>query len=405
MSKHTPCLNRREFLRGAAGLCCLPLLSSCGQSDGNKVITPSLQVTAPFQPKVTGAWLPRGDESNFYDIFVRMIEATTDFSWLSRGDRVLLKIAINSGNPYPATTDPLLLDSAIKLLQNKGAGEIIVGDQGGTESVHWTPTRQRGSSHSLCESAGLLKVINENNATACFFEERGYDAYIATTPGGPHHWQEPVQVTSLVNEVDHIIYLARTASHLMGDMTSGMKIGVGFLREDSRLAFHRGGTDFYTMYEEINQVPEIASRLRLCLSSGRSVLSILGPDMGHISTPDYGLLFASENILAHELLSYAWLQWNREFETPAAVHWTMGRLTEARALINSMVVWRFWGQGGDNAAPDIPFFQPGDIYDHPAIVNFASRQGGFPKMIIWDQVNNGPNDSVIDYLSAQLKKT
>jgi len=179
---------------------------------------------------------------------------------------------------------------------------------------------------------------------------------------------------------------------------------VGFLREDSRLAFHRGGAGFYAMYEEINQVPEIASRLRLCLSSGRSVLSLLGPDTGYITTPDFGLLIASEDLLAHELLSYAWLQWNREFETPAFAHNTMGRITESRSLLNTFFVWSIWGQGGTNAAPDIPFWQAGDIYGHPSIVNVASRQGGSPEMVIWDRVNHGPDDPVIDYLTAQLKR-
>ena len=33
-------------------------------------------------------------------------ETATDFSWLSRGDSVFIKPALNSGNNYPATTNP-----------------------------------------------------------------------------------------------------------------------------------------------------------------------------------------------------------------------------------------------------------------------------------------------------------
>ena len=43
--------------------------------------------------------------------------AATDFSWLSRGDSVLIKAACNSGNRYPATTDPLALRAMIGLLR------------------------------------------------------------------------------------------------------------------------------------------------------------------------------------------------------------------------------------------------------------------------------------------------
>jgi len=54
--------------------------------------------------QLSAAWLPKGDTS--YTLFKRMIEKSTDFSWLKKGDRVLIKLALNSGNPYPATSDP-----------------------------------------------------------------------------------------------------------------------------------------------------------------------------------------------------------------------------------------------------------------------------------------------------------
>ena len=93
--------------------------------------------------------------------------------------------------------------------------------------------------------SGLLAVIEKNGATPVFFEERGYPAYIETLPVGEHHWKQPLRVTSFVNEVDHIIYLPRVGSHGFADLTSGMKVGVGFLREDSRKLFHQGGENFY----------------------------------------------------------------------------------------------------------------------------------------------------------------
>ena len=48
-----------------------------------------------------------------------------------QGDRVLIKIALNSGKHYPATTDPCSVHSMVKLLIEKGAGKILVADQGG----------------------------------------------------------------------------------------------------------------------------------------------------------------------------------------------------------------------------------------------------------------------------------
>jgi len=407
-----PRVNRRDFLRGTTGLLAAGMIPGCGrvhQADksssslaglpGKRTIPP---VLPGYQPEVVSSWIPRNEHESSSNIFKKTIEATTDFSWLSRGDRVLLKLALNSGNPYPATTDPWALWSLVKLLQEKGAGEIIVGDQSGMESVRWFRDSRHGSSRELCKSAGLLKIIEESGARPYFFEERGYDSYLATSPAGNNHWQDPIQITSLVKEVDHIIYLTRVSSHVMSDITSGFKIGVGFLREDSRRAFHRGGENFYAMHEEINAVPEISSKLRLILSSGRSVLSTLGPDNGHVTHPEYGLLIASNDLLAHELLSYAWLNWNRQFETPAYSRATTGSLTRWRAQINQLFLWWAWKSHRGEETPAIPLWQPGNIYQHPAIVNYMIRNGGRPETIAWEQINRGPEQAVTDFLSENI---
>ena len=339
---------------------------------------------------MASAWLARGNESEAFEAFQRVVEAATDFRWLSRGDRVLLKLAMNSANPYPATTDPMSVWYMTEILKRKGAGEVLVGDQSGVQAVHWTRDRQRGSSRKTCASAGLLRVIEQAGARPVFFEEKGYDAYVPTTPRGPHHWPEPIWVTSTVNQVDHIVYLTRASSHVMGDITAGMKLGVGFLREDSRRLFHRGGEDFYAMYEEIAHVPEIDDRLRLSVCSGRAVLSLLGPDDGHVSVPDHGLLLASEDLLAHEILTYAWLQWNRENETSALSRATMGRVTRSRSTINRTFVWMVWRSRGDGGTPAIPLWQPGDLRLHPSMVNHMKRMGGRPEQIAWEQVGSAP---------------
>jgi len=351
---------------------------------------------------VAGAWVPADDASAYYPSLKKTLEAATDFSWLSRGDRVLLKLALNSGNRYPATTDPWLLDYMVHILKEKGAGEILVGDQSGVEAVHWTREGRRGSSRDLCESAGLMRVIQETGATPCFFEERGYDAYTQTLPAGDHHWTRPLWVTSALEEVDHIVYLARVSSHIMGDITSGMKLGVGFLRDDSRRLFHKGGENFYAMYEEINQVPEIRSKLRLSVSSGTKVLSNFGPDNGHVSTPEFGLLLASDDLLAHELLSYAWLKWNREYLTPAYSRATTGQLTKLRSPINRTFIRLVWGSQSKET-PDMPFWTAGNIYDHPSVLNRMRCMGGRPEEVLWERINPARDGSVERYLLEQIR--
>jgi uncharacterized protein (DUF362 family) len=405
-------IDRRGFLRGAAGASLLSLLPACARTDKKEKVPQHpgykdgkkepLRTLPGYRPRVAGAWVPRDDAGAFYLSLKRTLEASTDFSWLSRGDRVFLKLALNSGNVYPATTDPWLLAYMVHILKQKGAGEIFVGDQSGVEAVHWTPEGRRGSSRDLCESTGLMRVIQDTGTTPCFFEERGYDGYTQTLPSGNHHWTRPLWVTRALEDVDHIIYLARVSSHVMGDVTSGMKLAVGFLRDDTRRLFHKGGRNFYAMYEEINQVPEIRSKLRLSVSSGRKVLANFGPDNGYVSTPERGLLLASEDLLAHEILSYAWLKWNRRYLTPAFARATTGQITRARSTINRTFIRLAWGSQKEKKTPDIPFWTAGNIYDHPSILNRMRWMGGKPEELQWERINPARDESVERYLLDQI---
>jgi hypothetical protein len=92
------------------------------------------------------------------------------------------------------------------------------------------------------------------------------------------------------------------------------------------------------MYEEINQVPQIASKLRLVVSSGRSVLTLVGPNEGPKAKPDYGLVLASDDLLAHEMLVYAWPLWNRQFETSSIVNMTMGGHSKIRSRTTPLFI-------------------------------------------------------------------
>jgi len=397
-------LSRRELLKlGGLSAFSMAMPACAHRIKTSAAEIAQMQRVESWKPHVSSAYIQKGAGDQAYELFKRTIEASTDFSWLSMGDSVFIKVALNSANTFPATTDPWSLYAMIKLLREKGAGRILVGDSSGVESVHWHKDGKRGSSRENCKKAGLLEVIEQNKAEAVFFEERGYDAFLPLEPAGPHHWKEPVWMTTAVNDADHIVYLARVSSHVMGDITSGMKIAVGFLREDSRKAFHCGGDDFYSMYEEINQIPAITSRLRLIVSSGTKVLATFGPDNGHVTHPDIGLVMSSEDLFAHEILAYSWLLHNREFATDFWDVGFSGRLTRIRSSINKGFVWFIWKDGSYIKTPGIPLYIPGNIYAHPSIMNAINRKGGLPSNIQWEQVNTlKGSDEIAKYIHGKI---
>lgn len=403
--KPNPKLNRRTFLGVSAGLASSAVLPTVAKPSTETEENPSalLPTLAGYTPTVSSAWIPRDEHEQAHNLVKQTLDGATDFSWLKKGDRILVKLALNSGNEFPATSDPWLLKSLMTILQERGAGEILVGDQSGVADVHWTRNHKRGASRELCQSSGLLGVINECQVIPVFFEEEGYDAYVPTRPEGTHHWKKPLMITSVVNRVDHIIFMPRVSSHVMGDITSGFKLGVGFLRDDSRREFHSGGKNFYAMYEEINEVPEIKNKLRLSLTSGRKVLTTFGPDSGSVSEPEQGLIFATEDLLANELMSYAWLQWNREFQTSSLNKFTRGNIQRLRSFINRKMIEKFWEPADDTEVADLPIFTAGIIHDHPAILNHMIRQGGKPAGINWKSVNEIADSSISTYLNQQMR--
>ena len=402
--RYTGSSTRREFLLGISGLAFAAVVPSCSHTNNKTAVTqkPKPQITTVTDQELglSCAWIAKDEEP--YALFKKTVEATTDFSWLSKGDRVLVKIAVNSGKAFPATTDPWSVHCMVKLLRAKGAGKILVGDQGGIGAVHWTKHTKEGSTRQLAKNAGLLKAMEDNSAEPCFFEEYGWDHYQPLSPSGQHHWNDPIMVTAVLDEVDHIVYLPRIASHILAGNTLGFKLAVGFLRGDSRGKFHKGGQHFYAMYEEINDIPPIKSKLRLIVSSGRSVLTLFGPNDGPVATPDYGLIVASDNLIAHEIMAYAWLQWNRQFETSSFSHMVMGGLTKKRSYHNRRFSDHTWPQDGVET-PSIEYFEPGNLYNHPAVINALRRMGGLPRNINIEEINHHPNQSVSEYLGRQLR--
>jgi uncharacterized protein (DUF362 family) len=398
-------IDRRQFLWTVGSLSSMALLGGVSFAFDNKK---TMTTTPVKNAKVSVAWLPKGETP--YAQYKQVIENATDFSWLHKNDRILVKLALNSGNLNPATTDPWGLDCLLKVLKEHGASKIFVGDSSGCRFVYWNAKGQvRGSTREFAKTSGCLDVIEANGATPVFFEERGYDAYIATVPKGEHHWKkEPMRVTSFVNEVDHIIYAPRLSSHMLADFSSGMKIGVGFLREDSRKRFHSSGANFHPMYEEINEVPEIKSKLRLTVTTGRRVQTIIGPDVGHIVEPTSAPIFASENLLAHELYAYGYLMYTRATMTPKEVALpalgpgTLWEIQRQRTVRNRGFLKYVWNLEADEV-PELVDFNPGDIYKHPAIVNYMRLNSGQNVKFSVLEINQNTDAKARQYLQRTLK--
>jgi uncharacterized protein (DUF362 family) len=288
---------------------------------------------------------------------VRRGLARFDFGWLGSGDTVFVKLSCNSGHIHPAVTSPAAVAGMCAELFARGAGRVIVGDQAGVESVRLADGETRfGSTQKLMESNGLYEAITAAGAEPHFFDDQGYDAgYFEATPPHRSHWQQPMMLPRIIEQVDHIVYLPRLSSHALAGYTHGLKSAVGWLRDDSRYHMHNDAASLHEKYAEISYSVEIASRLRLVYTFAEYIMLHQGPDTGTVAVADPLIVIASDNIANHDIFSAALLH-HFDTITPAAggvLPYEDGSAANAR---NSFFVRTYvekatgipWGQGDKN---------------------------------------------------------
>ncbi len=233
--------------------------------------------------------------------------AVDKLDWLQSGDTILIKPVINSGKPYPATTSPLALASMIRLLKANGAGRVIVGDMSGVGHLDQRPEVCKGSSRKLAKSAGLLNPVLDAGAEWAFFEEAGWDGFYEEQPAPGSHWQRGIMLPNVLREVDHIVSMPRCSRHALLGNTLGIKSVVGYMRYDTRFEYHHAAKTIQEKTAEANTVPTLLQKQRLVITAADKVLATLGPDLGHVFAPQQGLVIASRSMIAHDLVSLAWL--------------------------------------------------------------------------------------------------
>ncbi|MDQ1336922.1 MAG: hypothetical protein QG552_3872 [Thermodesulfobacteriota bacterium] len=348
------------------------------------------------------AAVPRGsNEKSVVAAVRRVAEAASDFSWLSRGDTVFIKPVSNSPNPYPATTSPLSVRGMVRLLIEKGAGRVIVGDQPGVQSVYQDKRGQKGSSRDVCLQNGLQQAALESGAEVHYFDESGFDAFFADHPEHMSHWKGKLLFPNILNRVDHIVLLPRVSRHALAGVTLGLKAAVGWLRDDSRLELHRDAATFFEKIAEINDAKMLRDKLRLVLSMATKVQTTFGPDRGFAAEPDPGIVFGSESLLAHDMVSLGWLLWNREHNTPPAqLTWFRDPYLTHPGMMNRIFVGLTWGVGAFLNGESYSRVPVCSVGTEPILSRAAALWGGFPLLDLVD-VNGTLPESIRRYLKEK----
>ena len=329
-------------------------------------------------------------------------EAATDFSWLSRGETVFIKPAHNSGKPYPATTHPGAVSAMIELLREKGARRVIVGDMAGIEHVKLTPQGVSRSTRRLMEASGMGKAVEAAGGELHFFEEAGWQAFHEEFPVAGSNWQGGLMMPDILREVDHIILMPRCSRHVLLGATLGLKAAVGYWRTDTRLEYHRDASTIQEKTAEGNTVESLLKKQRLVISAADRVLATFGPDHGIILEPETGLVMASSSVVAHDMVSLAWLLENRSrFVALGKDAFRDGNRLFAR-IANHYVVNLLDGMGSSLASERLAKDPLNSIRDNRVLNRAYEVFGGRPKVVL-ETVGGGLPEELHQNLEKMMK--
>ena len=386
-------MKRRDFLKVAAGVSVLAVCPST-RSLGASQIPMKDKKLAPGSPaKVYLSGIKKGTQEKEIKLAVRSsAEAATDFSWLSKGDSVFIKPVVNSGNPYPATTSPIAIAAMVELLREKGAGRVIVGDMSGVQNVRFTPTSLSGSSRKLMESSGMAKVVQAAGAELHFFEESGWDSFYEDVPAARTYWKRPLMMPNILKEVQHIVLMPRCARHVLAGSTLGMKAAVGYWRHDTRLEYHRDAATLQEKTAEGNTVETLRTKQRLVLSAADKILTVFGPDDGYVFEPGNGLVIASQSVVAHDMVSLAWLLENRSRIPQSEKHDFRDNSQLFARLGNHAVVSWLSGWGTALASETLTKNDLNNIWDDRVLIHACKVFGGVPEIILEPANKEFPED-------------
>ena len=161
-----------------------------------------------------------------------------------------------------------------------------------------------------------------------------------------------------------------------------MKAAVGWWRFDTRLEYHRDASTFQEKTAEANTVPSLLAKQRLVLTTATKVLTTFGPDNGFIVEPDTGLVMASTSIVAHDMVSLAWLIQNRggtpESEKTAAKDPNSSQVAVSAA--NRGVVMMLGGATEATKAEKLIANDVSSIGEDPLINHACRIFGGAPRI-------------------------
>lgn len=220
-----------------------------------------------------------------------------------KGKKVLIKPNCNSPDRFPGTTNPEVVVEIIRLCQEAGAKEIIVGDK---SSVFW-----RESTEEVMKTVGLWNAVQKTGAKILPFDKQDW---IQVKPEKATHWKKGFKVPKILTEAEVIISVPVIHTHRITGISLSLKNSVGILASWNRKMMHLS-RDIQEKVAELN----LAYAVDLVVLDGTKAFISGGPDKGEMVEPNTIVVSKSRvqaDITAYKLLN----DWGADLPLPPESH-------------------------------------------------------------------------------------
>ncbi len=266
-------MKRREFLWGAGAALCLPVRASPVPRKGWPAAKETLIVV---EGKELGRMLAAG------------LEALPGFDTAVRGKRIVLIPNATGYQPYPVTTDPLLLRFLIAELRRRGVLDITICD---------SPSYAGIAASRVFSKLGYFDLGRQEQVNVlCCDPVRGFEY----TRVSRREWRRnPVLLASrCVRSADFVINLAIAKRHHTSDFSCALKNNFGCTADTFRTLAHTREHDNF--FDE--SLVEFADAVRpeLTIVDSRKLLTKSGPGFtpGKSEIKNVGQLVISGDMVA-----------------------------------------------------------------------------------------------------------
>lgn len=231
-------------------------------------------------------------KENIDEMVRRAIELVGGLKNLSSGKNVLIKPNVNSNDPYPATTNPEVIRSIIKIVKEYKPKRIIVAD--------CSNASYRPSIESM-KNVGIYQAAIQEGAEVIGLEDIGWEN---VKPEKAINWPGGIEVTKVLKQIDYLISVPVIKTHYIATYSMAIKNSVGLISDKSRSLLHSyGEPKFGSMLAEINLVhpPDFI------ILDGTKAFVTGGPFTGEVKQPN--VIIATSDLIAADAIGLAILKY------------------------------------------------------------------------------------------------